>query len=153
MPEVMLAFFGLAILLTDFLLEDEAEGMECADGGMLGVIFSGVGALAVAASSRAISNLRFHGAIVIDPFFILFGFIFLAATLLVIFLSVRYLEIEDEHHGEYYALMLFATVGMMFLACGNDLVTLFIAPRDHGDQLLHSLGLFAPRPPLERSAP
>jgi NADH-quinone oxidoreductase subunit N len=29
-------------------------------------------------------------------------------------------------HGEYYALMLFATVGMMFLACGNDLVVLFV---------------------------
>ena len=36
------------------------------------------------------------------------------------------MEIEDEQHGEYYALMLFATVGMMFLACGNDLVVLFL---------------------------
>ena len=45
---------------------------------------------------------------------------------MVILLSVRYLEIEDEQHGEYYALMLFATIGMMFLACGNDLIVLFI---------------------------
>ncbi len=52
--------------------------------------------------------------------------LFLASTALVILLSVRYLEIEDEQHGEYYALMLFATVGMMFLACGNDLVVLFL---------------------------
>jgi NADH-quinone oxidoreductase subunit N len=36
------------------------------------------------------------------------------------------MEIEGEQHGEYYALMLFATIGMMFLACGNDLIVLFI---------------------------
>ena len=125
MPEVMLSFFGLAILLTDFLLEAKQKAWNALTAG-LGVIFSGV-ALWLLRPLAAISAEGFHGAIVIDPFFMLFGFIFLAATLLVIFLSVRYLEIEDEHHGEYYALMLFSTVGMMFLACGNDLITLFIA--------------------------
>ena len=125
MPEVMLAFFGLAILLTDFLLEPKQKAWNALTAS-LGVIFSGL-ALWLLKPLAAISAEGFHGAIVIDPFFMLFGFIFLAATLLVIFLSVRYLELEDEHHGEYYALMLFSTVGMMFLACGNDLVTLFIA--------------------------
>jgi NADH-quinone oxidoreductase subunit N len=69
----------------------------------------------------------FDGSIVIYPFFIFFGFLFLASNALVILLSVRYMEIEEEQHGEYYALMLLATIGMMFLACGNDLVVLFIA--------------------------
>ena len=41
-------------------------------------------------------------------------------------LSVRYLQIEDENHGEYYALMLFATVGMMFMASGYDLIVQFL---------------------------
>src|SRR6202034_1480913 len=69
----------------------------------------------------------FGNSIIIDPFFIFFGFIFLASTALVILISVKYMEIEKEQHGEYYALMLFATVGMMFLACGNDLIVLFVA--------------------------
>src|SRR5271165_5523547 len=69
----------------------------------------------------------FYDSIRIDPFFIFFGFLFLASTALVILISVRYMEIENEQHGEYYALMLFATVGMMFLACGNDLIVLFLA--------------------------
>jgi NADH-quinone oxidoreductase subunit N len=124
MPEVMLAFFGLAILMTDFLLEPNQKAWNALTAS-LGVIFSGL-ALWLLRPLAAISDVGFHGAIVIDPFFMLFGFIFLAATLLVIFLSVRYLEIEHEHHGEYYALILFSTVGMMFLACGDDLVTLFL---------------------------
>jgi NADH-quinone oxidoreductase subunit N len=40
---------------------------------------------------------------------------------------LRYLDIEGEQRGEYYALVLFATVGMMFLACGYDLISLYIS--------------------------
>src|SRR3979409_720311 len=36
------------------------------------------------------------------------------------------MEIEKEHHGEYYALMLFAVVGMMCMAAGYDIVLIFI---------------------------
>ncbi len=80
----------------------------------------------VAQREASRSIYAFSHSIVIDPFFIFFGFLFLASTALVILLSVSYMEIEQEQHGEYYALMLFATVGMMFLACGNDLIVLFI---------------------------
>ena len=41
-------------------------------------------------------------------------------------ISYRYLEIEGEHHAEYYGLILLAQCGMYFLAAGTDLVTLFI---------------------------
>ena len=93
---------------------------------MLGVIFSGISLYrlrgwwpdAVRADSAARSSWI--------PFFLFFGMIFLIATALVILLSVRYLQIEDENHGEYYALLLFATVGMMFMASGYDLIVQFL---------------------------
>src|SRR5260370_12258905 len=68
----------------------------------------------------------FHQTAVVDSFFIFFGTLFLAATALVILLSVKYLEIEEEQEGEYYALLLFACVGMMFMASGVDLIVLFL---------------------------
>ncbi len=49
------------------------------------------------------------------------------AAALAIAISTRYLDIEGEQHGEYYALVLFATVGMMFLGCGYDLILLYIS--------------------------
>ena len=55
-----------------------------------------------------------------------FNWIFLAASLIVALISYKYLEIEGEHHGEYYGLILLAKCGMFFLAAGTDLVTLFI---------------------------
>jgi NADH-quinone oxidoreductase subunit N len=69
----------------------------------------------------------FYGMVRIDGFAFLFRSIFLIAAALAIAISTRYLDIEGEQHGEYYALVLFATVGMMFLACGYDLISLYIA--------------------------
>ena len=92
---------------------------------MLGVIFSAIclWQLRGVADRGAVG---FSNSVLVDPFFLFFGAIFLIATALVIILSVRYLQIEDENHGEYYALMLFATVGMMFMASGYDLVVQFL---------------------------
>jgi NADH-quinone oxidoreductase subunit N len=67
-----------------------------------------------------------RGTLQIDGFGLFFNWIFLASTFIVALISYRYLEVEDEHHGEYYALMMFAQCGMFFLATGTDLVTLFI---------------------------
>src|SRR5947207_11805246 len=63
----------------------------------------------------------------IDGFALVFKSIFLVAAAQAIAISTRYLDIEGEQHGEYYALVLFATVGMMFLACGYDLISLYIS--------------------------
>src|SRR6202043_3896964 len=124
LPEVELALFGLAILLFDFMLgmRDKAGNAVFA---MLGVIFSGISLYRLRPlGPQAVGG--FNSSIVVDPFFLFFGMIFLIATALVILLSMRYLQIENEHHGEYYALLLFATVGMMFMASGYDLIVLFI---------------------------
>src|SRR6266542_2269675 len=69
----------------------------------------------------------FFGMIRIDGFAIVFQSIFLIGAALAIAISTRYLDIEGEQHGEYYALVLFATIGMMFLGCGFDLITLYIS--------------------------
>jgi NADH-quinone oxidoreductase subunit N len=62
----------------------------------------------------------------VDGFLIFFAALFLVSTALVILLSVKYLEIEREQEGEYYALLLFACVGMMLMASGVDLIVMFL---------------------------
>ncbi len=121
LPQIQLAIFALGILLTDFWLEKDQKAWNGWTA-LAGVAFSGYSLWKL----RAVETTGFGGSILVDPFFIFFGFLFLSATALVILLSMRYLEIEGEHHGEYYALMLFATIGMMFMASGVDLVVLFL---------------------------
>src|SRR5882762_2134460 len=69
----------------------------------------------------------FYNMVRIDGFALVFKAIFLIAAALTVAISARYLDIEREQHGEYYALILFATVGMMFLGSGSDLISLYIA--------------------------
>src|SRR5882762_2681077 len=69
----------------------------------------------------------FYGMVRIDGFALLFRAIFLIAAALAIAISIRFLDIEREQHGEYYSLILFATVGMMFLGSGYDLISLYIS--------------------------
>jgi NADH-quinone oxidoreductase subunit N len=124
LPELMLVLFAMGILLTDYLLEPRDKYFNALMA-MLGVIFSGICLWQL----RAVADrgaIGFSSSLLVDPFFLFFGTIFLLATAFVILLSARYLQIEDENHGEYYALILFATVGMMFMASGYDLVVQFI---------------------------
>src|SRR6185369_398231 len=51
----------------------------------------------------------FYGMVRIDGFSLLFKAIFLISAALAIGISTRFLDIEGEQHGEYYALILFAT--------------------------------------------
>ena len=69
----------------------------------------------------------FFDMIVLDNYAVVFKSMFLLGAALSILLSVKYLDIEGEQHGEYYALILFSVIGMMFMASGVDLLMLFIA--------------------------
>jgi NADH-quinone oxidoreductase subunit N len=69
----------------------------------------------------------FYGTVRVDRFSIIFKCIFLIAAALTIAISLKYLDIEREQRGEYYALILFATIGMMFMASGYDLIILYIS--------------------------
>src|SRR5208282_2091759 len=122
LPQAQLALFGMGILLTDFLLDRKSRWWNA----LLALVGIGFSALALRKLRDLETVSGYRGAIIFDPFAVFFGFLFLISGALVVLLSVRYLEIEEEHHGEFYALLLFATIGMMFMASGNDLITLFL---------------------------
>jgi NADH-quinone oxidoreductase subunit N len=129
-PAVMLALFGCAILLFDFVVfPDPRQRKYLLFFLVLGEGFAGFGLWNQQSHLLAdgvTEYTAFHGALVADGFSIFFNWIFIAATVIVAIVSYKYLEIEGEHHAEYYSLMMFAQCGMFFLAAGTDLVTLFI---------------------------
>jgi NADH-quinone oxidoreductase subunit N len=67
-----------------------------------------------------------HGLIAVDRFATFFKILFLLAAAITVLMSVRYLEVEGASPGEYYFLILCATLGMMIMAGGIDLITIFI---------------------------
>lgn len=129
-PAIMLALFGCAILLFDFFLFPEPRQRKWLLAFLvLGLVFTGVGLWRqhrFLAESGLPQITAFQGTLTVDGFALFFNWVFLAVSLVIGLMSYRYLEIEGEHHGEYYGLILLAQCGMYFLATGTDLITLFI---------------------------
>ncbi len=128
LPILLLTIFALGILVIDLMLPDEMKWVNAA-AALMGVLFAtgGVIRIQVALENAGRSWMpAFVGAMVIDHFTLYFWYLFLAGTAIAILMSVHYMEVEREHHGEFYALMLFAVIGMMCMAAGFDVVLIFI---------------------------
>jgi NADH-quinone oxidoreductase subunit N len=69
----------------------------------------------------------FRGMVILDGYALFFHMVICYAAGLTVLLSVDYLRERGLETGEYYALVLFATVGMMLMASAGDLLVVFLA--------------------------
>jgi len=124
LPMVELGIFALGILMIDLMIPREWKWMN-AVGAFVGVLFS---ALCVWQIQTLFPRgaIGFSNSLLVDHFAIYFWYLFLAGAGIAILMSVRYLDVENEHHGEYYALLLLSVIGMMCMAAGIDIVLIFI---------------------------
>jgi len=125
-PILVACGFGIVIMLVDPFVAP-ARRYLMADLGILGALAS-LGAVSLSARHMgySYSGLPYSSLIQVDElsvfmFFALFTFAFLAMLG-----SLDYLEREGMQHGEYYALVLFATAGMAVMACAQELLTAFV---------------------------
>ena len=120
-PIILITITGIVVLITDVFfkkLPKETLGYFS----FLAVLITGV----IISSQLGTTVYSFSNTFVVDNFSIFFNFIFLVSTAIVILMSVTYLRQEGINYGEYYTLILFATVGMMLMAGGADLITIFL---------------------------
>ena len=121
LPELVLAGGALVLLVADVLVPRSRQGI------LAVVARLALGATALALLPVADAHVVVsRGLISIDRFALFFKVLFLVAAALTVLMSVRYLSVERASAGEYYFLILCATLGMMFMASGTDLITLFI---------------------------
>jgi len=126
-PELILTVCACAVLVMEVVLPYK-RGKLTGYFSLIAVALAGASLFAQwYANSYLLPLTGFYGMVRIDGFAIIFKAIFLIAAALSIAVSLRYLDIEGEQRGEFYALVLFATVGMMMLACGYDLIALYIS--------------------------
>ncbi len=122
---VELTIFALGILLIDLMVPRGWKWIN-AVGAFVGVLFSALCTWQIQSTLPPRGSLGFYNSLLVDRFAIYFWYLFLAGAAISILMSVNYLDVEDEHHGEYYALLLLSVVGMMCMAAGIDIVLLFI---------------------------
>jgi NADH-quinone oxidoreductase subunit N len=124
LPELLLAGLAMVVLLAGLGTGKHRHGVLGA-GAVFALAVTGV-ALWLAASVTDPSARFFGGMFALDHFAVFFKALFLLSSALTILLSLDYLERSDYRPGEFHALILFATVGMMTMASGTSLATIYV---------------------------
>ncbi len=120
-PELVLCGFGMLVMLIDPFLPRRHRAVT-ATIALLGAGLS----LAAVRLPATYPGTAFSNLMRIDSFSVFLHLVVGAVAVLVILGSSDYLERENLQHGEYYALVLFATAGMGVMASAQELVTAFI---------------------------
>src|SRR5712691_2798201 len=120
-PMVCTAAGALVVMLAE-AWRDKDERMPL---GVLGVIALVSSAIALAFLWNR--NTSSFNVILADNFGIFVSLVLAVIGILTIAFSSQVIERDGLPAGEYYALVLFALVGMMMMATANDLLVIFIA--------------------------
>jgi NADH-quinone oxidoreductase subunit N len=116
LPEILMTSAALIILVLDLVVKQKE---------LVGVA-SIAAAAVVGYSLLGNAGITFDGMYVADGYSTFFKVIFLVSLVLSILISFRYIAVEKENFGEYYSLLLFATLGMMIMASAGDLIVLYL---------------------------
>lgn len=121
-PELAVTLGALLVLTLDFTLPKEQRKS---------LPWISLATLAVAGyfTWRLWGRAEYHflNMLALDNFRLSITAVLLIAAALTILASPLYLEREKMEHGEYYSLLLFATLGCMIMAGALDLLTFFVA--------------------------
>jgi NADH-quinone oxidoreductase subunit N len=123
LPEYVLTVTGVLIMLIEAVLK---PGTSRKPLGWLAIFGSVVAGVVSYYQLRLGTLTAFSGNIQVDPFSVFFHLLIAAIVLVTLLGSLDYFEGHAGHAGEYYALVLFGAVGMMFMTCSVELLMVFI---------------------------
>lgn len=122
-PEVALAALALILLAIGLLIPPSARKgmMPLTAFSLIGVLSYTVYDFFYNPKASFLNGLYWH-----DQFAVYFKILFLAAALLVVLSSGGYVQKLPKYRGEFYSLILTATLGMMLMAGAGELITMYV---------------------------
>ena len=121
-PEIVITLFGFLVLLIDVFSSKVEKKGYLGVLSLIGVVIAFFYTLPLVGSAKT----GFEGMFTSDGFAIFFKITFLIVAFLTLLISMGYTSREGIAFGEYYALVLFATLGMMLMAAGTHLIIIFL---------------------------
>ena len=123
LPEIILTVCGVLVMMAEPLLKLGASRKPL---GWLAI----AGTLAAGAASWYQLHFgtlsAFSGTVQVDAFSIFFHLLIAAIVIVTLLGSLDYFDGATGHAGEYFALVLFASVGMMLMTCAVELLVIFV---------------------------
>ena len=123
-PELIVCLAAVVVMLVDAFTRSTQRWLTAVIS-LIGIVLAAVASIRLWTSWRGPYE-AFRGMIVLDELRLGFTLIFLLVSALTVLLSIMWVEGEQLPAGEFHSLLLFATVGMMLMASGGDLVIIFL---------------------------
>jgi len=120
-PELTLICVGLILMLLDLVVRKKEL---IAAVGIAGTLVALYGTYKLYGFYEP--QTAFAGMFILDGYSNFFKLIFYLNIILTICISLKYMTIEKASFGEYYALLMFSTTGMMIMASASDLIVLYL---------------------------
>jgi len=121
LPEIVLASCAILVMVAEpFVSARHTAALAWVS--LIGIAAAGAGN----AWMRRFPGPAFGGSIAADPFASYFVYLLLFVAALTLLGSVRYLETNQVHHGEFYALLLLGTTGACLMVAATELIMIFI---------------------------
>src|SRR3954463_16190395 len=146
LPELVLTGGALLVLIADVLLPRRSKAL-----GWLTLLAIGATLASLAPFTSTHVEVA-HGLLAVDRFAVFFKIVFLGAAAITTLISMKYLEIEGVSPGEYYFLILCSTLGMMVMASGIDLISIFIGLETMAVSFYILAGFIKPNPRSNEAA-
>src|ERR1043166_6235158 len=146
LPELVLTGGALIVLIADVLLPRGNKAL-----GWLTLVVIGATLASLAPFTSTHVEVA-HGLLAVDRFALFFKIVFLGAAAITTLISMKYLEIEGVSPGEYYFLILCSTLGMMIMAAGIDLISIFIGLETMAVSFYILAGFIKPNPRSNEAA-
>ncbi len=124
LPGLLVAATAMLVMVAD-LVSTDPDRESLAGVALVGLATAAGAALWLWAGGNGAGG--FGETLRADRYALFFALLLIAATALTILLSVDFLRLHALPAGEYYALMLLSTSGMVFMAAANDLIVIFLA--------------------------
>ena len=121
-PLVVLIAWACALLLVDLLIPKNRKGITALLAA-LGLLLS----MGLTIINFGRTAAGFNDMVIYDGYSFFLNILFLASGLAGIALAYDYIKRMGIERGEYYALLLFSTSGMMLMSQANDLIVVFLA--------------------------
>jgi NADH-quinone oxidoreductase subunit N len=150
-PALIVALTGLTVLLAG-AFTPKGRRAPLAGLALFGLLAALTAVLVMASSADRGRGALLAGSVAADEFALFFQALILVIGAMVVLFSPSYLSATGGERGEYYALLLFSTVGMLGLVSALDLIALFVALEIMSVSLYAMAGLDRSRAESQESA-
>ena len=120
-PELALLVTAIAVILIDLFVSRKGLLTVLS---LIGLVVAGIFTITLRGS---LSQASFNNMLAVDNFAFFFKLLFIGIAAMVILASTDYVGKFKNFRGEYHALILLATMGMMLMASTTELITMYVS--------------------------